>query len=271
MSTFNKNRKCAMCDTEGIQGQMTLLGMKRQKLLQPWYPELKSPDIWLRHHFTVVQRSLPLIHQSCLAQLGLYPFPKGKVELEVIIGQKLKSRITEIVNEHPEARGPRTLIDIVYNQMKKEFNVPTAAGHNQLRYLVAHWVTTRCADSNRGNVACRDDPSTTRLTTADMVRDVDTSCRLSEWMVPTEGSGSSSSSSLGTRLPDLPRGVTDLFQMPEDKARTMVSLVHEMQKNELQMHVERSKADTDDALRRIKAEADAKAEQTKLEADKASF
>ena len=77
------------------------------------------------------------------------------MELEVIIGQRLKCRIAEIVNEHPEARGPRMLTDIVYNQMKEEFNVPTTAGHNQLRYLVAHWVTTRCADSNRGNVAFR--------------------------------------------------------------------------------------------------------------------
>jgi hypothetical protein len=224
---------------------MSKLSKQRFSLLKPWYPELTSAGNW--------------VHQSCLAQLGLHPFPKECLPLEEIIGSKLAARIGEIVSKHPTVRGPRMLIDIVYGQMCKELRVPTPEGNRQLRYMVAHWVTTRLAGSGgRGGVTFAEDVPGCSLTEADVVATVDSRCRLSEWMSQPDAV---SEATAVTPVPDVTALIAEAFRIPEDKMATVNELINnmnrsfELQKDAHLLAIERAKVESETAIARSREES----------------
>ena len=166
----DQNRKCAMCDCGGLQSKMTKILKNRYNILKPWYPtQLKSPSHW--------------VHRTCIAALGLHPYPKDMIPLDEIIGSKLTARIADIVAHHPDVRGPRQLIDVVFKKMRNEFRVPTNEGHKQLRYMISQWITTRLMGNGRGGVSSIEDGAYMDLSSNEIIENVDIGCRLSDWML----------------------------------------------------------------------------------------
>ena len=165
-----QNRKCAMCEHGGRQSQMAKLFKHRYEILKPWYPDqMKSPTDW--------------VHKTCLAALGLHPYPKDMIPLDEIIGSVLTARIQAVAAQHPEIRGPRQLIDTVFKQMRNEFRVPTNEGHKQLRYMISHWVTTRLMGNGRGGVSSIEDGAYADVSKDDVIQTIDVGCRLSDWIL----------------------------------------------------------------------------------------
>lgn len=69
-----------MCKRKDVETNMVRVQRQRHKILAHWYPaDVRSPKAW--------------VHKSCLAALGLYPFPDGAVPLAETIGASLMMRV----------------------------------------------------------------------------------------------------------------------------------------------------------------------------------
>ena len=139
---------------------------QRLEVLKQWYPDLKSEH--------------DRVHKSCLASLGLEPFPTDDLPMEQIMGAAVIRRIGEIATQHPNIPGPLQLISVVYSQLQREITAPTEHGQRQLRYMVSHWITMRHG-SGRGGAVATDDRSFSP-STPDIISVIDTNCRLSDWI-----------------------------------------------------------------------------------------
>lgn len=189
---------------------MIKLCKQRYALLKPWYPELTSPSTWA--------------HPLCLAGLGLHPFPRKRLNLEKIIGMNLAARISQIVKEHPDVRGPRELVDVVYQRVKVELSIPTLEAHKQLRYFVGRWIITRYAFGGRGREFPAADDGTIPQRAANVAETMHTTCQLCEWM----GMSGDCVSVHGSGPVRLPRGFVELVQLSDEKTRALTNLAHEM-------------------------------------------
>ena len=105
----DQKRICSLCVTTGLQSQMLKIGKHRFKTLNVLYPCLQTSNDW--------------IHKACMANLGLHPFPKGRIHLERIFRNKQPSIKTETL--------PETTPPVIVQ--------PSAADP---------WVCTRCATDN---------------------------------------------------------------------------------------------------------------------------
>ena len=201
-----QNRKCAMCEHGGRQSQMAKLFKHRYEILKPWYPDqMKSPTDW--------------VHKTCLAALGLHPYPKDMIPLDEIIGSVLTARIQAVVAQHPEIRGPRQLIDTVFKQMRNEFRVPTNEGHKQLRYMISHWVTTRLMGNGRGGVSSIEDGAYADVSKDDVIQTIDVGCRLSDWILVNAAPAVKSTSNTNDFIATL--GNIDFANTPVEKLKAI--------------------------------------------------
>ena len=79
-----KTRVCPLCDTVGVQSDMMMIRGNRFETLKKWYPEdLRSETDW--------------VHKNCLAHLGLYTLPRGRIKFERVIGARVLKRIQDII------------------------------------------------------------------------------------------------------------------------------------------------------------------------------
>jgi hypothetical protein len=159
------SRSCRLCGGKGKPEDMVQLKQQRFAILKKWYPN----DI---------KNAYERVHKACLAHIGLHPFPTD-VDLNKIIGDRLHERIHSLVGELPSHRGPMQLAEAVLNRIRSEIRVPSVEGHRHLRYMIAHWVTTRLPDG-RGGVSTAMDP-VVPLDNADVIDVLDPSFCLSDW------------------------------------------------------------------------------------------
>ena len=140
-----KTRKCKICNRNssvapGSDGKLPFVQLlsKRFKTLKKWYPvNIKSANQY--------------VHRSCLVSLGLDPMPDNEMPLDLAMGRAVTDRIAAIAAAHPALRAPNALIGCVFNIVRTEYRIPTAEGVRTLRWMVAHFVTTKLADG-RGNI-----------------------------------------------------------------------------------------------------------------------
>ena len=136
-------RTCVLCGESGNVSDLLKIQKQRYDTLKRWYPDqLNGPD--------------DRVHKTCLANLGLHPFPSGRLDLERRIRTKLLNQIPEIAREHPNIRGPGQLIDVISKQLKSELHLPTENGCPQVRHIVSHYVTTKMF-AGRGGLSTTED------------------------------------------------------------------------------------------------------------------
>lgn len=119
------------------------IGNWRMTVLKRWYPD----DIRSHNQY---------IHKRCLVSLGLYPLPENDIPINEAMGRAVTARIATIAAEYPEIKAPNMLINRVFEIIRAEYRIPTDDGVHALRWMVAHWISTRLADG-RGNVPAYSD------------------------------------------------------------------------------------------------------------------
>ena len=155
-----RTRTCLLCSIVGQQSSMMMVREHRRKILMKWYPDqIKGRNDW--------------VHRTCLAHLGLHPFPRGRINFERVMGQAVLKRMREIITQHTDVRGARRLIQVVYQQLCTEYHVPTDDGRKQMRYMVSHWITTKMGDERGGVAVVEDNRGIVTLADAEVIEDID--------------------------------------------------------------------------------------------------
>jgi hypothetical protein len=208
---------------------MVQLKQHRFAILKKWYPnDIRS----------VTDRA----HKACLANLGLHPFPTD-VDLGRIVGDRLQERIRTLADALLDHRGPMQLVRAVFDRICREMRVPTVEGRRQLRYMIAHWVTTRLPDG-RGGVSTATD-SVLPLDSADVIDVLDPTCRPSEWLSnpSATAAGASASSSPVDPAPSADVKPSDFAGISEDLVRRWLSIREKEVDNHIQLQRERLEFD----------------------------
>ena len=203
---------------------MTKIRKFRLDTLKRWYPdELRSPDDW--------------VHKTCLAHLGLHPFPRGRINFERVMGQAVLKRMREIISQHTDVRGARQLIQVVYQQLCNEYNVPTDEGRKQMRYMVSHWITTKMGDERGGVAVAADNQGTVTLASTDIIEDIDNAFTL-------ENATAESAQHSGTATRSLDMNI--LLQAPAEKLNAFSAACNAIVNIEIQRaNAERERANAE--------------------------
>ena len=150
-------RTSKLCRIKDRQGEMIMVRPMRLKVLKQWYPfDIKKTDDW--------------VHKTCLASLGLYPYPDRDIPLAQVIGDRVVRRICNIAAEYPDVKAPRELISQISGRLLQEFTVPTENGAGQLRWMISHWVTKNLSTGRGGVAASNDRAATGALVEVDISR-----------------------------------------------------------------------------------------------------
>ena len=152
--------------------------------------------------------------------MGLHPFPRGRINFDKVIGQTVLARMRAIIDEHRDVRGARQLIGVVHRQLCEEYRLPTAEGRNQMRYVVAHWITAHMAD-DRGGVRVADDvQGVVNLAEGDVVQRIDASFSNHTETNPTTAAPSSQFSAMN----DL--NMAEVLRMPAESVSRAIDYLH---------------------------------------------
>ena len=225
---LNQSRSCPLCHQNGHQSEMTKIRKFRLDTLKRCYPdELRRADDW--------------VHKTCLAHLGLHPFPRGRINFERIIGDAVLKRMREIIDHHTNIRGARQLIQVVYEQLCTEYNVPTDEGRKQMRYMVSHWITTKMGDKRGGVAVAEDNQGIVTLTDADVIQDIDNTFTLVN--ATTDSTRHSSQPPVATTSLDM----NVLLQTPTEKLSAFAEACNAIANIEVQRAIsERERANAEE-------------------------
>ena len=96
-----------MCKRKAPQTVMEQVRRRRFEVLHRWYPaDIRTPTTW--------------VYKTCLAALGLEPFPENGVRLEAAIVAAVVRRIAEVTTEYPDVRGPPNLAHRIFERLVHE-------------------------------------------------------------------------------------------------------------------------------------------------------
>ena len=150
------NRRCKLCKCKSKQSEMVMIRRARLQILKRWYPnDVKSISDY--------------VHKTCLASLGLHPFPDEDIPLTHVIATKITARIATIAASIPEERAPRVLTQKICKQLNNEYRIPTEDGQRLLRWNVSRWVILNLATGRGGVSASEDAAKDTEVPVTDLV------------------------------------------------------------------------------------------------------
>lgn len=152
------------------------------------------------------------------------------------------------------------LVRAVFERIYSEMRVPTVEGRRHLRYMIAHWVTTRLPDG-RGGVSMAMDP-VVPMDNADVIDVLDPTCRLSDWLsdpsAPAEGASTAS-------------GNTHTSEMrPQDFAGVSEDIVRRWLDNQsktldVQVRLQKDRLESAHRLQKDRLEFEERQQQARLE------